>query len=126
MPPQYSTAPSRNTQKRYMNCSDCCRSGVRATLAIVCLATAAGLLHRHVASAANGPARANWSDYGGSSDSAQYSSLKQINKANAARLEQVWFYPVPGPSTRFGFNPVVVDGVMYVLGKDNAIVALDA
>ena len=27
---------------------------------------------------------------------------------------------------RYGFNPVVVDGVMYVLGKNNNLVALDA
>jgi quinoprotein glucose dehydrogenase len=56
----------------------------------------------------------------------QYSALKQIDKTNVNRLELAWFHPVPGPSGRFGFNPLVVDGVMYVLGKDNAIVALDA
>ena len=32
----------------------------------------------------------------------------------------------PGPNGRFAFNPLVVDGVMYVVGKDSAIVALDA
>ncbi len=67
-----------------------------------------------------------WSDYGGSSDSMQYSALKQINKTNVAKLEQVWFHPAPGPGGRFAFSPLVVDNVMYVVGKDNAIVALDA
>jgi quinoprotein glucose dehydrogenase len=67
-----------------------------------------------------------WSDYGGSSDSMQYSALKQVNKSNVNRLELAWSYPVPGTSGRFGFNPVVVDGTMYVLGKGNAIAALDA
>jgi quinoprotein glucose dehydrogenase len=67
-----------------------------------------------------------WSDYGGSSDSMQYSALKQVNKSNVTHLELAWSYPVPGPTGRFGFNPLVVDGTMYVLGKDNAIVALDA
>ncbi|HUK15492.1 MAG TPA: PQQ-binding-like beta-propeller repeat protein [Bryobacteraceae bacterium] len=67
-----------------------------------------------------------WSDYGGSADSMQYSALKQINKSNVSRLELAWSYPVPGTSGRFGFNPIVVDGVMYVLGKENAIVALNA
>jgi len=66
-----------------------------------------------------------WSDYGGSADSMQYSALKQIDKSNVSRLELAWSYPVPGTSGRFGFNPIVVDGVMYLLGKD-AIVALDA
>jgi quinoprotein glucose dehydrogenase len=56
----------------------------------------------------------------------QYSALKQITKSNARQLEQVWFSPAPGPNGRFAFSPLVVDGVMYVVGKDSAIVALDA
>ena len=67
-----------------------------------------------------------WSDYGGSADSMQYSALDQIDKSNVGRLEPAWFYPVPGTSTRFGFNPLIARDVMYVLGKDGAIVALDA
>src|SRR5689334_6888463 len=62
-----------------------------------------------------------WSDYGGTADSMQYSALKQITKANVNRLELVWSYPAPGPAGRFAFNPLVVDGVMYVVGKDSAI-----
>jgi quinoprotein glucose dehydrogenase len=67
-----------------------------------------------------------WSDYGGSADSMQYSALKQIGKSNVGRLERVWFYPVPDRKGNFSFNPIVVDNVMYVLGTNNAIVALDA
>jgi quinoprotein glucose dehydrogenase len=67
-----------------------------------------------------------WSDYGGSADSMQYSALKQINKTNVGQLELTWFYPVPDRKGNFGFNPVVVDGVMYVFGPNSAIVALDA
>ena len=85
------------------------------------MAVAAALLF-----AAAPPKYTTWSDYGGSSDSMQYSALKQINKSNVSRLELAWSYPVPGTSGRFGFNPLIADGVMYVLGKDNAIVALDA
>jgi quinate dehydrogenase (quinone) len=67
-----------------------------------------------------------WSDYGGASDSMQYSALTQINKTNVNRLEQAWFFPVPDKKGNFGFNPIVVDGVMYLLGPANAIVAVDA
>jgi quinoprotein glucose dehydrogenase len=56
----------------------------------------------------------------------QYSALKQINKSNVKQLELAWSHLVPGTSARFGFNPVIVDGVMYLLGKDRSIVALDA
>jgi quinoprotein glucose dehydrogenase len=79
--------------------------------------------------AADAPKRqryTTWSDYGGAADSMQYSALKQVNRANVKRLELAWSYPVPGPSGRFGFNPLIVDGVMFVLGKDRSIVALDA
>ena len=67
-----------------------------------------------------------WSDYGGGLENMQYSALRQINKSNVNKLELAWFYPVPETTGRFGFNPVIVDGAMYVLGKDHAIVALDA
>ena len=67
-----------------------------------------------------------WSDYGGSADSMQYSALRQINKSNVAQLQQAWFYPVTDRNGAFSFNPIVVDGVMYVLGRKNSITALDA
>jgi quinoprotein glucose dehydrogenase len=67
-----------------------------------------------------------WSDYGGSADSMQYSALRIIDKSNVNRLQLAWFHPAPGPGGRFAFNPLVVDKVMYVVGKDSAIFALDA
>jgi len=66
-----------------------------------------------------------WSDYGGSSDSAQYSALKQINKGNVKKLHVAWTYPT-GDHNRYSFNPLVVDDVMYVLAKSNSIVSLQA
>jgi quinoprotein glucose dehydrogenase len=65
-----------------------------------------------------------WRTYGGGAHSAQYSALDQINRSNVAELEVAWSFPA-GDGT-FLFNPVVVDGVMYVLARDNEIVALDA
>ena len=41
------------------------------------------------------------------------------------RLEVAWIYPT-GDSRRYLFNPIVVDGLMYVLARNNSIVALDA
>jgi quinoprotein glucose dehydrogenase len=68
---------------------------------------------------------ANWPDYQGGEESPQYSPLKQIDKTNVKDLELAWFYPVNAKGL-FGFNPVIVDGVMYLLGKDHTIVALNA
>jgi quinoprotein glucose dehydrogenase len=67
-----------------------------------------------------------WSDYGGAADSMQYSALKQIDKSKVRKLELARSYLVPDRRGNFGFNPIVVDGVMDVLGHNNAIVALDA
>jgi len=67
----------------------------------------------------------NWREYLGGSDSSQYSSLDQINKKNVAQLQVAWTY-APGDQRTYRFNPIVVDGVMYTLGKANLIVALDA
>jgi glucose dehydrogenase len=69
--------------------------------------------------------RRTWSDYGGSADAAQYSSLAQIDRANVSKLQVAWTYPT-GDGSRYFFNPLVVDRTMYVLGKGNSIVALDA
>jgi quinoprotein glucose dehydrogenase len=67
-----------------------------------------------------------WADYGGGPEGLQYSALREITSANVTQLEQAWFYPVPGTSARFGFNPIVVNGIVYVLGRNDAITALDA
>ena len=82
--------------------------------------------NQHLIHAAKIKAYKAWRDYEGSTDSAQYSSLKQINKSNVAQLRQVWFYPVDNTRGRFGFNPIVVDHTMFILGENKSIVALDA
>src|SRR5450432_901271 len=71
------------------------------------------------------PDHTTWSDYSGASDSAQYSALKKINRQNVNRLEVAWVYPT-GDGRKYFFNPLVADGVMFVLAKNNSIVALDA
>jgi quinoprotein glucose dehydrogenase len=67
-----------------------------------------------------------WESYLGGPDSAQYSALKQIDRTNAAKLKQVWFYPAGNNGFRYGSNPIIIDNLMYVIGKDNTVVALDA
>jgi quinoprotein glucose dehydrogenase len=73
-----------------------------------------------------GQSYTTWTAHLGGADSAQYSALTQIDKSNVARLEQAWFYPAPESGFRFGFNPIVIDGVMYVMGARSAVTALDA
>src|SRR4029453_16423652 len=65
-----------------------------------------------------------WSQYLGGADSSQYSALDQINRSNVARLEVAWTYST-ADARSYRFNPIVVDGTMYVLASNNSIVALD-
>jgi quinoprotein glucose dehydrogenase len=89
-------------------------------------ATFVGLLSGVLASHAAPKPYTTWQDYGGGIESMQYSALSQINNSNVGKLTLAWHYPVPDRRGNFGFNPLVVDGVMYVLGRSNSIVALDA
>lgn len=65
-----------------------------------------------------------WRTYSGGAHASQYSALEKIDKSNVANLEVAWTFPAGERS--LVFNPIVVDAVMYVLARDNEIVALDA
>ena len=66
-----------------------------------------------------------WSDYAGAPDGAQYSALDQINRSNVNQLRVSWSYRT-GDGSKYLFNPLVVERTMYVLARNNSIVALDA
>jgi glucose dehydrogenase len=74
---------------------------------------------------ANGQDHTTWRDYAGGADSAQYSALVQINRSNVSKLEVAWTFPT-GDALKYSFNPIMVDGLLYVLAKKNSIVALEA
>lgn len=77
-----------------------------------------------VISAAEERSFTTWTAYLGGADSSQYTSLKQVNKSNVKQLQIAWTYAT-GEKGTYLFNPIVVDGLMYVLAKNNSIVALD-
>jgi quinoprotein glucose dehydrogenase len=63
-----------------------------------------------------------WSDNLMGPDSSNFVAADQIKKSNVGQLDVAWFYPY----ATAGFNPIVVDNVMYVLGRGSSLVALDA
>lgn len=77
------------------------------------------------AAAADEKSGANWTQYLGGADSTQYSPLKQINKTNVKQLDVAWTYTT-GERGNYTFNPIIIDGTMYVLAQNNSFVALDA
>src|SRR4051794_31717739 len=67
-----------------------------------------------MAPAAFGQDHTTWRDYSGGADSAQYSALRQINRTNVQQLEVAWVYPT-GDGRKYFFNPLMADGIVYVL-----------
>src|SRR5947199_410476 len=63
----------------------------------------------------------SWTDYGGGPDNSHFVESKQITKANVGQLDVAWSYPY----AQTGYNPLVIDNTMYVLGR-NALIALNA
>lgn len=84
-----------------------------------------GLLGSLLQGQSSGQQYSGWRDYGGTADSSQYSSLQQVNKANVDKLQVAWRFSI-GDGKKYSFNPLVVDQVMYVMGKGNTIFALNA
>ena len=78
-------------------------------------ACATALLPLLLASPGHAQSHASWQQYGGASDEAQYSALKQINRANVKQLTVAWTYPT-GDGNNYRFNPIMVDGQVYVAG----------
>ena len=99
----------------------------RALIAASALAmlTSIGAQERRAAGTRTPKAPAQWQDYGGGPDSSKFVDLTEITPQNVAGLTVAWSYPV-GDSNVYQFNPIVAGGRMYVLAKNQSLVALDA
>ena len=87
--------------------------------------TLAKRTHAGGANASQTEAHKSWSDYGGSPDNSHYLDFVQIDKANVSKLEVAWAYP-SNDTVPYNWNPLIVGNVMYVLARNNSLVALDA
>lgn len=67
----------------------------------------------------------SWRQYGGSSDQSRFVINHQITKENVKDLEVAWFYPTED-ERNYLFNPVVVDSIIYLVAKDQSLIALNA
>lgn len=69
-----------------------------------------------------------WSTYGGDKGFTNYSALDQINRSNVDRLKVAWTYHTNDARDRstISTNPIVIDGVMYVMSPSHKAIALDA
>src|SRR5271170_4152767 len=73
---------------------------------------------------------AGWTIYGGDQEATHYSPLSQITSANVSKLQVAWVHHAPPQAGRYRGSvectPLIVDGVMYIIGAGLVIEALDA
>jgi len=95
---------------------------------IVCAAALVltGLQASHAGSGPGYDDPNNWPQYHRSYNAWRFSPLNQINTSNVAKLHVSWIHQ-PGTVTQgLQATPIVIDGVMYTIGPDNNVFALDA
>ncbi|MFN0122548.1 MAG: PQQ-dependent dehydrogenase, methanol/ethanol family [Blastocatellia bacterium] len=68
----------------------------------------------------------NWMTYFGTYDGQRYSALEQINRTNVSALAPAWAFQTGKIEGGLNAAPLVVDGVMYLVGSYNRVFALDA
>jgi glucose dehydrogenase len=61
-------------------------------------------------------AQTDWPSYGNDPGAMRYSTVRQIEAGNVARLKLAWTFRTGRPGSEA--IPIVVDGVMYVTGPD--------
>ncbi|HEV3200486.1 MAG TPA: pyrroloquinoline quinone-dependent dehydrogenase [Bryobacteraceae bacterium] len=92
------------------------------------MGTAAGMLPLTMRAAA--PATIGWTVYGGDQAATHYSPLNHINRENVSRLFPAWVHNAPPEAARYRgaveCTPLVVDGVMYIVGAALIVQALEA
>jgi len=65
-----------------------------------------------------------WTHYGGSPDQSKYFVSEEITKENVSQLEVAWIFPTEDETPYF-FSPIIVDTVMYVMGKNSSLIAIN-
>src|SRR5690606_6798293 len=63
--------------------------------------------------------------YAGEPGASHDAALDQVARTNVSQLQVAWSYPI-GDNSAMGMNPIVIDTMMYVVGKGGSVVALNA
>jgi len=69
-------------------------------------------------------ARSDWPVIGGTTDNSHYSSLKQIDRSNVAKLKLAWSFDT-GELGGLETTPLIIDGVLYSYTPSSKVIALD-
>src|ERR1700754_5221290 len=66
-----------------------------------------------------------WKDFGGGPDHSKFVEFTQINKQNVNKLTPAFVYNTADKQA-YKFNPIIVDGIMYVQAKNMSLCAINA
>jgi alcohol dehydrogenase (cytochrome c) len=77
-----------------------------------------------LSSAAGNPE--GWITYSGAYNGQRFSPLRQIHRDNISRLRLKWAYQMPRASGAIQTVPLAIDGILFLTGPDNEVLALDA
>jgi alcohol dehydrogenase (cytochrome c) len=68
---------------------------------------------------------ANWLTYGATYRAWRYSPLDQVNASNVHRMHAAWAFQLGELDGGLQCTPLVADGVMYIVGPEDRVFALD-
>jgi alcohol dehydrogenase (cytochrome c) len=68
----------------------------------------------------------NWLTYGGTYRAWRYNPLNQVNASNVHRLRAAWAFQLGELDGGLQATPLVADGVLYIVGPEDRVFALDA
>jgi alcohol dehydrogenase (cytochrome c) len=68
----------------------------------------------------------NWLTYGGNYSAWRHSALAQITRENVSKLTPVWAFQTGELRGGLNATPLVMDGVMYLVGPMNRVFAINA
>lgn len=70
------------------------------------------------------PINTDWQHYGNTPGGTRFGAIDQINKENVHKLKEVWRYRT-GVEADFKMTPLQVDGLLYLCGAKNILIAVD-
>jgi quinoprotein glucose dehydrogenase len=68
----------------------------------------------------------NWRIYRGGAEGNSYSSLKQIDENNVAKLKVAWTFHTGDSGVAIECNPIIIGNVMYITSPGLKVIALNA
>lgn len=101
------------------------RAGIVSNLALCTLAAGFGVTP-FLSTEAIADDGSNWPKYYRTDKAWRYSPLEQINKTNVGKLKVAWIHQPGDIQHGLQATPIVIDGILYYVGANNNVFAVDS